>query len=180
MSVKTKVAISLLALAVLMLGGCHLRTVEPLRTRYGTVYVYGTPQGGGQVAGGGTYPTYSKVQISASPNTGYAFSQWSDGNLNAVRIVSVTGGTTRYTATFVQYASQVNVLLGWNAEPRATLYRLYQGSATGKYDTWTGTPSTNLTVSVNRGSLTFFAAKSVDAAGLESTNYSNEVSYQAP
>lgn len=54
---------------------------------------------GGTVTGGGTYESGKTVTLTATPNTGYRFVKWSDGNTNATRTVTVTADAT-YTATF--------------------------------------------------------------------------------
>lgn len=53
----------------------------------------------GQVSGSGTYTDGSEVTITATPNEGYAFTQWSDGNKDNPRKVTVTADAT-YTAEF--------------------------------------------------------------------------------
>lgn len=58
-----------------------------------------TATAGGTVTGGGTYETGSSVTLKATPNTGYKFVKWSDGNTNATRTAIVTGDAT-YTAYF--------------------------------------------------------------------------------
>ena len=55
---------------------------------------------GGTVSGGGTYVSGTAVTIKATPNAGYRFSKWSDGNTSATRTVTVNGAAT-YTAYFV-------------------------------------------------------------------------------
>lgn len=54
---------------------------------------------GGTVSGGGTYAHGDTATIKATPNTGYKFVKWNDGNTSATRTVTVTGAAT-YTATF--------------------------------------------------------------------------------
>lgn len=54
---------------------------------------------GGTVSGGGTYNVDSTQTITATPNAGYRFVSWNDGNTSASRTVTVTGNVT-YTATF--------------------------------------------------------------------------------
>ena len=53
----------------------------------------------GQVTGGGTYPYGSKATLTATPNDGYVFTQWSDGNKDNPRKVTVTADAI-YTAEF--------------------------------------------------------------------------------
>ena len=63
----------------------------------------------GTTSGGGSYNYLSPVNIQAIPNTGYHFTQWSDGNTANPRLVSVTANAT-YTAQFAinSYAVGVN------------------------------------------------------------------------
>lgn len=53
----------------------------------------------GSVSGGGTYEYGSSITLVATPNTGYKFVKWSDGNTSSSRTVTVTGAAT-YTAVF--------------------------------------------------------------------------------
>lgn len=62
----------------------------------------------GQVTGGGTYPYGSEVTLTATPNEGYAFTQWSDGNKDNPRKVTVTTDAT-YTAEFALQTYVVSV-----------------------------------------------------------------------
>lgn len=66
---------------------------------------------GGTVSGGGTYESGKTATLTATPNTGYKFVQWSDGNTSATRTVTVTG-TSTYTATFEKI--KYNVLIDAN------------------------------------------------------------------
>lgn len=62
-------------------------TVNSNNTNYGTV------------SGGGTYNHGATATLTATPKGCYRFKQWSDGNTNATRTVTVTAAKT-YTATF--------------------------------------------------------------------------------
>ena len=53
----------------------------------------------GSVSGGGQYAAGSQATVTAAPNSGYQFKQWSDGNTSATRSVTVNADTT-LTATF--------------------------------------------------------------------------------
>ncbi|MBP3762708.1 MAG: hypothetical protein J6I49_02385 [Bacteroidales bacterium] len=53
----------------------------------------------GSASGGGSYSPDQDVVISATPNAGYRFVRWSDGNTSNPRTVSVSGDAT-YTAEF--------------------------------------------------------------------------------
>ncbi len=58
-----------------------------------------SPTEGGTVTGGGTYEVGKKVTIKATPNTGYRFVKWNNGNTNATRTITVSKNAT-YTAYF--------------------------------------------------------------------------------
>ena len=62
----------------------------------------------GTVTGGGLYAEGSTATLYATPNTGYRFTQWSDGNTDNPRTVTVTGDQ-KYTAMFVKVAFTVTV-----------------------------------------------------------------------
>jgi len=78
----------------------------------------------GSAAGGGTYDYGTNHQISATPNECYRFVQWSDGNTDNPRTITVTSNTTyvalfkqiQYEITFVNYDGtellRTNVLCG--------------------------------------------------------------------
>lgn len=66
------------------------------------------PTGTGSVTGGGSYNYGSSATLTATPSTGYEFSQWSDGNTSNPRTVTVTG-TATYTAQFVVGVAYVKV-----------------------------------------------------------------------
>ena len=54
---------------------------------------------GGTVAGGGMYESGTMATLTATPNSGYKFTKWSDGNTSASRTVTVTADAS-YTAQF--------------------------------------------------------------------------------
>lgn len=58
-----------------------------------------TPEGAGTVEGGGIYDYGSVITLVASNNTGYVFSQWTDGITDNPREILVEGDAT-YTAIF--------------------------------------------------------------------------------
>lgn len=57
----------------------------------------------GSVSGGGSVRDGRTTVISATPNTGYYFTQWNDGNTDNPRTITVTGNVT-YTASFAPYS----------------------------------------------------------------------------
>lgn len=80
-----------------MPGGDKQQTpVKPKRTL--TVLV--TDASFGSVSGGGTFDDGSTQTIQATPNPGYAFMKWSDGNTENPRTVKLTSDLT-LTANFV-------------------------------------------------------------------------------
>ena len=58
---------------------------------------------GGTVTGGGNYEDLSTATLTATPYDGYEFVQWSDGDTNATKSITVTEDKT-YTATFNRVA----------------------------------------------------------------------------
>jgi hypothetical protein len=65
-----------------------------------TVSVEAYPPEGGVVGGGGVYPLGSQCQLTATPNYGFSFSSWNDGNTQTVRTVTVPAESIIYTARF--------------------------------------------------------------------------------
>ena len=68
-------------------GTFYTITVQSNNTNYGTV------------SGGGTFLSGNRIGITATPNSGYKFTQWSDGNTNATRLITVSEDKT-YIAYF--------------------------------------------------------------------------------
>lgn len=66
------------------------------------VTVTASPTLGGTVSGGGNFNVGSSQTISATPNSGYQFSQWQDGLAQNPRAVTVPAGGTNCAATFTQ------------------------------------------------------------------------------
>ena len=66
-----------------------------------TLTLSASPSNGGTVSGGGSYDKGSMVTVKATPNSGYSFSRWSDGNTSAQRSVTLNDSTT-LTAEFTQ------------------------------------------------------------------------------
>jgi len=66
-----------------------------------TLTVLANPSNKGTTSGSGTYPVGSNQQISVTPNTGWRFVQWQDGNTQNSRTVPIPAGGATYTATLV-------------------------------------------------------------------------------
>lgn len=84
------------------------------------ISVTANPTVGGVVTGEGTYTYGQTATLTATPNNGYEFTRWSDGNLNATRTVNVTGNAS-YEAIFTQQQYTINI----------TVNNANFGSATG-------------------------------------------------
>ncbi len=67
-----------------------------------------TPAGAGTVEGGGTYLEGETATLVATPNPGYTFEHWQDGNTDNPCIITVTGNDT-YTAHFTQNIYAISV-----------------------------------------------------------------------
>ena len=64
-----------------------------------TITLVNNNPGYGTISGGGIYKENEKITIKATPNSGYRFVKWSDGNTNSSRTITVTKNATYY-ATF--------------------------------------------------------------------------------
>jgi len=64
------------------------------------VTVWANPTQGGTVSGGGYYPVGSNAVVSATPNSGWTFVDWSDGETSTVRNIVVPGTNLNFTANF--------------------------------------------------------------------------------
>ena len=86
-----------------------------------TISVYAYPSNSGTVSGGGMYPIASLQSISANANSGWIFTDWSDGNTQNPRTITVPTGGATYTANFSQATDTiVKLQLGLNfAKPNA-------------------------------------------------------------
>ena len=78
-------------------------------TQQYTITTNVTPAGSGTVTGGGTYPYGATATLTATPNSGFEFLQWSDGSLQNPRTITVTGNAT-YTALFSNGSGEVYTL----------------------------------------------------------------------
>ena len=62
----------------------------------------------GTVTGDGTYDEGTEITLTATPNNGYRFTQWSDGNTDNPRVVTVNADATYYTALFEEIYYTIN------------------------------------------------------------------------
>lgn len=66
------------------------------------ITVQANPSAGGTASGGGLYLIGATKQIAASPNSGWTFAGWNDGNSQNPRTVTVTSGGGTYTANLIR------------------------------------------------------------------------------
>ena len=89
--------------------GIQPATIEP-ETGTTTILATANDNTYGTVTGSGTYSNFSyPITLTATPNTGYAFKQWSDGCRNTSRHVCATGGNQVYTALFEPIIGECNI-----------------------------------------------------------------------
>ncbi len=69
---------------------------DPIKSVTATI----TPGHGGATAGSGTYTEGTTITISASPDTGYKFVKWSDGNTDNPRTITLGGSNVTLNAEF--------------------------------------------------------------------------------
>lgn len=80
------------------------------QNRQYTISVTSADTAQGTVTGGGTYSEGSRVNIKATPASGYVFDKWSDGNTSATRTVTMNANT----ALVASFKEQTQ---GGNTEP---------------------------------------------------------------
>jgi hypothetical protein len=81
-----------------------------------TITTNANPAAGGTVSGGGTFYYGETAVLTATPNANYSFMQWSDGNTQNPRMVTVVDNAT-YTALFLTQGGQMFTLTVTSADP---------------------------------------------------------------
>ena len=110
--------------------GCdtaHYHTIVTVLPRY-TIDVTANNLEYGTVEGSGTFPPKTSVTISATPNSGYHFVQWSDGNTDNPRTIILTQDTT-FTAQFDLISYPV-IFLDYNGAVLSEQSVAYNSAAT--------------------------------------------------
>lgn len=98
-------------------NGSYVANFEPIPVEY-TITVNAEPANGGTVSGGGTYAEGSTCVISAMPNDGYVFENWT---LNGTEVTTdpsysfIVSRNATYVAHFAQNANQATITA--TAEP---------------------------------------------------------------
>ena len=99
-------------------GGFHSNpytiTVSSEITNYTAIFVpkqcqinaVPSPDGSGTVSGGGRYVCGSNIELTATPDSCWAFTNWNDGSTNNPHVVMAAGDAT-YTANFVPITAGV-------------------------------------------------------------------------
>ena len=100
----------------------------------------------GTVTGGGTYNYNTSVTLTATPKTGYHFVQWSDGNKNASRTVTVTANAS-YQATFAANQYTIKFVNNGTTLQTLTVNHGVKPSYTGSTPTKTATAQYTYTFS---------------------------------
>ena len=136
-----------------------------------TLTLNASPSEGGLVAANpaGPYHYGDMVTLTATPNPGYTFVSWSDGNTNAMRTVEVTGdatysaifaqgGTTMYTVTVVSENPLLGSVTGGGTFPAGTVIQI---SATpnlqARFVSWDDGNTDNPRTIVVTGDVTYIA-----------------------
>jgi hypothetical protein len=135
-----------------------------------TVSVYSA--GGGTVSGGGTYTQGSTATISATPDTGYHFTNWSDGDTNASRSFQVWGDVS-LTAYFAINTYTVSVLPGGNGTVSGGGTYNYGASCTITATPYTGYHFTNWSDGNTSASRTFTVTDNVSLTAYFAINTYN-------
>ena len=73
-----------------------------------TITVSSANENMGTVSGGGEYAFGTQVTITATPNQGYRFVRWTDGNTNNPRTITATANAT-YIATFEEGTNNITI-----------------------------------------------------------------------
>ena len=110
--------LSMMLVAGAVMVSCEKPVDNPVhQTPKYTITVTANNDAYGTVSGGGTYDSAATATLTATANEGYKFVNWSDGNSNNPRIVTVTANAS-YMANFEELAG-VNVSFGdlnWAAQ----------------------------------------------------------------
>lgn len=86
---------------ILIIKGADFSNVSLGKVAQGIVItVTADPVEGGGVSGTGFYEEGEQIEITATPNTGYAFLQWNDGNIESTRKIIVGNAPQTYVALF--------------------------------------------------------------------------------
>ena len=80
-------------------GGGSTNTQGGTTTRQYTLTIQSANTAQGTVTGGGTYSEGSRVNVTATPKSGFQFDKWSDGNTSASRTINVSQNLS-LTASF--------------------------------------------------------------------------------
>lgn len=135
------------------------------------------PTGSGVVNGTGRYNTGAQVSLTAVPNSGFDFKNWSDGNTNATRNIVVGATDINLIANFAKNSdisfNQDNVI--YYADNSKMRLAAVSGYISTDYITSSGTGSKNV---LEVGEKIYVKAQSGSETGnitVFITNYDNEI-----
>ena len=80
-----------------------------------TITVTSNNEAWGSVKGGGTFAKGTEIELKATPNIGYKFVQWNDGETKLIRKITVEKNET-YTATFAEIKNYTVTVTSNNEE----------------------------------------------------------------
>src|SRR5207237_3399886 len=92
------------------LSVADLMTIQDWIANFNQTTVTVVAQPGGTVSGGGKFTINFVRTITATPNLGWTFAGWNDGNLAASRNITVPSCDVTYTASFQPVGSSVSSL----------------------------------------------------------------------
>jgi len=110
----------------------------------------------GSVSGSGNYAEDSQITISANANNCYHFTQWSDGNTNSTRTITVTQGIS-LTAIFAPDAPAMGNVVATECDQYSWKGNTYTTSGTYTFDTLTASGCdsiVSLSLTINHSDLT--------------------------
>ena len=157
----------------------------PTTPKY-TITVTANNDAYGTVTGGGVYDSAATATLTATPNEGYKFVNWNDGNESNPRIITVNADAS-YTANFTEIAG-VNVTFGDNSWTAQYTNALYYSNAIMVAASQTTNPQQNPIINLTQiwptGSSastgTLNGNSNIDPTGSVSVNYPLLWYYETP
>ena len=141
---------------------------------YYNLSLLSAPNGGGIVTGAGRYVVGSSIPVSATPNAGYRFVRWSDGDTNANRNVEIVNDIT-LTAEF----TAINVSVMFNV-PQGEISSIKVGNAVKEvnelddYKEFNVEKGSNVTVEVTAANGRVFSAAEFASSVVNGTYFGND------
>ena len=121
-----------------LINGMQLISVPASPSNTTVVSLTASPSNGGTVNGGGTFYIGSQVQISATPNSGWTFIGWNDGNTQNPRTITVPSNSVAYVASFTTNTAVPSSNLSFETPSLGSGYGSYQYNPAGGSWTFSG------------------------------------------